>query len=60
MYEQVYEQMEEAGDAVKYDTPQWQNANGDIVGEEDAVGCKVTHDLIHPEMCKRHVTGHWK
>ena len=51
MYEQVYDQMVEAGVAVKHDTPQWQNTNGDIVGEEDAVGCKVTHDLIHPEMC---------
>ena len=43
--------MEEAGVAVKYDTPQWQNANGDICEEEDSVGCMVTHDLTHPEMC---------
>ena len=48
MCEQVYEQMVEAGGAVKHDTPQWQNSNGDIVGVEDAVGCKVTHDLINP------------
>lgn len=51
MHEQEYEKMEDACVEVKYDTPQWQNANEDIVGEEEYGGCIVTLDIIHPEMC---------
>ena len=25
--------------------------SGRTVGELDAIGCKVTHDIIHSEMC---------
>ena len=51
MYDQIYDMMVEAGVAVKKDYPEWMDAYGDIVYEDDALGCKVTHDLIRPEMC---------
>ena len=51
MYDQIYDMMVEAGVAVKKDYPEWMDAYGDIVYEDDALGCKVTHDLIRPEIC---------
>ena len=51
MYEHNYEEMEMAGVAVRLDEPVWKDRSGNIVEEADALGCKVTHDLIHPEMC---------
>ena len=51
MYSQVYEQMVEAKVAIERDTPEWQDASGAAVAEEDAFGCRVTHDLQYPEMC---------
>ena len=51
MYTQVYEQMVEAKVAVELPDPVWMNDDGKEVPEEDANGCKVTHDLKHPEMC---------
>ena len=51
MYDQIYDMMVEAGVAVKKDYPEWMDAYGDIVYEDNALGCKVTHDLIRPEMC---------
>ena len=43
--------MEEAKVAVKLDEPVWMDESGSIVDEEHATGCKVTHDLVRPEMC---------
>ena len=51
MYEQVYDEMVDAGVAVKMASPAWLDINGDLVHEDDALGCMVTHDLTHPEMC---------
>ena len=51
MYNHVYIEMEEAGVAVKLDTPVWQDEHGSPCPESSAFGCKVTHTLTHPEMC---------
>ena len=37
--------------ACKYDKPVWQDFDGKECNEAGAYGCKVTHDLTHPEMC---------
>ena len=51
MYAQVYEMMVEAGVAFEREVPAWMNAAGDIVEEDEAAGCEVTHDLTRPEYC---------
>jgi len=51
MYTQVYEQMVEAKVSIELPDPVWMNDDGKGVLEEEATGCKVTHDLEHPEMC---------
>ena len=51
MYTQIYEQMVEAKVAVELPDPVWMNDDGVVVCEADSTGCKVTHDLTHPEMC---------
>ena len=51
MYTQIYEQMVEAKVAVELPDPVWMNNDGVEVCEDDSTGCKVTHDLTHPEMC---------
>ena len=51
MYDQVYEQMEDAGAAVKLSLPRWMDRVGNDVSKEDAVGFQVTHNLKYPEMC---------
>ena len=50
MYTQVYQQMVEARLAVEIE-PEWQDMSGKNVLADDAFGCKVTHELLHPEMC---------
>jgi hypothetical protein len=49
MYNEMYNSLVTAGLAIKHDEPVWRNAAGDIVPEEDALGCKSTFELIHPE-----------
>ena len=51
MYDHNIEEMEEAGVAKRRDIPVWMDRTGNVCDESEAVGCKVTHDLIHPEMC---------
>ena len=51
MYDQIYEEMEEAGVARKLLIPEWQDVNGKTCDVADSVGCKVTHELTYPEMC---------
>ena len=51
MYEQCIAQMVRAGVAKKRTTPVWMNRDGKECRESDAFGCKVTHDLIHPDWC---------
>ena len=43
--------MEYANVAVRFDTPVLMNRDGDIVeNEEDAFGCRVTHNVTRPDM----------
>ena len=51
MYKYIYEEMEDAKVATPYDAPMWQDYDGNPCLEKDAFGCKVTHNLTHPEMC---------
>ena len=41
--------MEVAGVARKLDKPVWMNIKGDVVDESSAFGCRVTHELVHPD-----------
>ena len=50
MYSKIVEEMEDAGVAKRLPEPVWMDREGEIVGEEHAFGCKVTHRIIHPEM----------
>ena len=45
------EMVDEANVAVKLDEPVWTDSDGNICEEEDAVGCKTTINIIHPEYC---------
>ena len=50
MYDQCIDQMVRAGVARKRDQAVWMDKNGKVVSDESlAFGCKVTHDLIHPD-----------
>ena len=51
MYCHNYHEMEIAGVAKRLNEPVWKDRQGRIVDESDAFGCKVTHELIHPEYC---------
>ena len=52
MYDHIIEEMVDAGVAIKLDAPVWMNKEGEIVkNEEDAFGCKVSHQITRPEMC---------
>lgn len=48
MYDHNIEEMEVAGVAVRRTEPVWMDSSGRIVDRSDALGCEVTHDLIHP------------
>jgi hypothetical protein len=48
MYDEVYTSLVNCGLAVKHDTPMWRNNEGEVVNEEDAVGCQSEFELIHP------------
>ena len=51
MYDHCYHEMEVAGVARKLDEPVWMDSEGNVVDEGDAIGCKVTHEFLHPEYC---------
>ena len=51
MYDQCIEQMVRAGVAKKRIEPAWMDEKGQVCDESQAYGCKVTHDLIHPDWC---------
>lgn len=51
MYEHNIEEMVEARITAKRDVSTWMDREGNVVSETEGHGCKVTHDLIHPEMC---------
>ena len=45
----IYPQMVESGIAERLETPVWMDGNGNIVGENDALGKMVDYLLKHPE-----------
>jgi len=51
MYDEVYDAMEECGVALKLQHPVFQDEKGNICDERSSFGLKITHDIIHPEMC---------
>ena len=51
IYKHCITEMVDAGVAEKYDEPKWLNMNGEECCEAEALGCKVTHKLCHPELC---------
>ena len=51
MYEHIIEEMVEARVALRRDVLTWMDREGNVISETEGHGCKVTHDLIHSEMC---------
>ena len=51
MYKHTIIEMVEAGVARKLDEPTWMNRHGEVCDENESFGCKVTHQIIHPDMC---------
>lgn len=51
MYQHSINEMVDAGVAKKLDAPKWMDRNGDECEESQALGCKVTHELCHPDLC---------
>ena len=49
MYNGVITEFVDAKVAVERDSPAWMDRTGNVVEESEAFGCKVTHDIIHPE-----------
>ena len=51
MYSHIIDEMVDAKLAVKLETPVWKDRAGNVCMEKDALGCKVTHDILRPDMC---------
>jgi hypothetical protein len=51
MYEDIEEELIEAGLGVKLDPPVWMDENGNEVEEKNSVGMKVQTRLMRPDMC---------
>ena len=51
MYNQIAEEMVDAKVATPFETPKWMDKAGNVVKEEEAFGCKVTHDITNPDYC---------
>ena len=51
MYVHVISEMVNAGLAIELDSPVWMDRSGNTVDETKAFGCKVTHDILYPDMC---------
>ena len=51
LYNRTIKEMEIAGVVRRHEEPALMDQNGIVMSEEDAFGCNVIHDLIHPEMC---------
>eukprot|EP00978_Attheya_sp_CCMP212_P026409 scaffold86813_cov51-Attheya_sp.AAC.1 len=49
MYNEIYEEMAEAGVAMELDEPVWVDKDGNGVKQGQAMGRKNTHRLIHPD-----------
>ena len=51
MYDHIYDELVDAKLATPYNEPMWQDSDGTFCTESSSLGCKVTHDFAHPEMC---------
>ena len=51
MYNHCMNEIVDTDVAEKYDEPKWLNMNGEECSEAEALGCKVIHKLLHPELC---------
>lgn len=51
MYTHIAEETIEANVTEKIETPQWMEANGNVVPESDLFGWNVTHNITHPDYC---------
>ena len=51
MYDEVAKEMVDAGIAVEFPVPVWMDHYGNIVEEDFAYGCQVTHDVKRPANC---------
>ena len=49
MYNEVYSNLVASRLAVKHDDAVWRNAAGDVVPENESLGCQSAYELIHPE-----------
>ena len=49
MYECVRDEMVAAGIAVELEALDWMDPNGEICEEYVPFGCKVTHNITHPD-----------
>jgi hypothetical protein len=49
MYNEVYSNLVVSRLAVKHDDAVWQNAAGDVIPENESLGCQSAYELIHPE-----------
>jgi hypothetical protein len=47
MYDDIYDEMTEAGVAVELETPKWVDRDGKEAEQSKAEGRKITHELIH-------------
>ena len=51
MYDQVIEELENAHIAELLETPKCMDTDGKELKQDDAFGCKVTHNILRPYMC---------
>ena len=52
MYDHIIEEMIDSNLAMKLEEPVWMNESGNHVSNENnALGCKVTHQILHPDWC---------
>lgn len=49
MYDQIGEELVDAGLATEREVAAWMDIHGKVVHETDAFGCKVTHDIEEPD-----------
>jgi len=51
MYNHCAIEMEQAEVARNVEDPVWMNREGQVCKLDEAFGCKVTHEIIRPDMC---------
>ena len=51
MYSHIIDEMVDTKLAVKLETPVWKDRAGNVCMEKNALGCKITHNILRPDMC---------